>query len=445
MGFAIKPFFVMTFAFVELYCMYHKRNFFAWVRLESLIIIGFLWFYTLLICVFYSNYFYMLQLALDLYYQGMGYPWKEMVFVPTAFFCYLALMLYLIQYKSSHYKILGSIFAIATVTLLISHFLQHTNWYYHILPAYSFALILIVLLMTELLGQKDLPARNYIQLSALSLMIAGYLYFKYQVISTSLVIFPTYFYIFFSILFIFAFCIQGRKNSYKALLYTLLIMAISFWVTFVLKNITYNPHRFTFTILLLLLVYGFFVRGEKRFHVIFATTVTMLILAFPYYNCIFRNWMSSNYIAEVSNLSRFINKYAQHQSVQFFSTTMCFEFPAIDYAEALPASRYAFFVWMPGLLKLGLLSGDDNLNKRLVDDRNYLFNSVAEDLDLRKPALVFVDVAVDKIHMRGVKFEYLDKFLLNKHFQQSWKSYHYFTTLEKVPFYKYEVYRRRVT
>lgn len=442
MGFSIKPFFVIPFAFVELYCMIYKRSFFAWARLETLIIIGFLLLYTISIFIVYPSYFYMLQFSMDLYYQSIGYLWKEMVFEPSVFFCYLALMVYLIQYKVTEYKILSTVLAITVATLLISHFMQRTVWYYHLLPAYSFAVLLATLLMVEVLTQPNMPTRNYLLFSGLSLLIITYYHFKFSFVSIFLVFSPGWFFAFFGVLFLLSFYIK-QENFYKALINTSLILAIAFWITYLFQHTTVITYRFSLTIVFLFVLYSLFIKKENKFHTMFTTIAAMMVLFYPFYNCVFRHWTSIDYRGEVTYLSNFINKYAKDQSVQFFTTTMCFEFPAIDYAEALPASRFAFFVWMPGLIKLGLLPVDETKHSRLVDDRNYLLNSVAQDLDIRKPALVFVDVKADKAHMRGVKFEYLDEFLTNKNFQQAWQSYQYFTTIDRTPYYKYAVYQRK--
>ena len=63
-------------------------------------------------------------------------------------------------------------------------------------------------------------------------------------------------------------------------------------------------------------------------------------------------------------------------------------------------------------------------------DELFFIDLMAEDIEIKKPKFVFVDVKEYKTYYLPHRFEYLPYLLKNSHFQEAWKPYHYYTTIK---------------
>lgn len=330
LGFALKPYFLLPLAMVELYYCLYNRNPFAWMRAELIAIFVLLVAYLISIFIFFPDYLYLvIPRVSHFYHDGVSLPINLVLSYRPAIFCLFAILYYFITFKNHSFDLLCSILMIALVGFFIAFLLQQTVWYYHILPAYSLAILLLFLLFSK---KSD------------SLFMA--------------VVAP----------FVFSFPVSYSYHLYQNSL-------------------------------------------------------------------IIRN-TDNTFIA-------FMREHASYKSVYIFSTSPRSTFPIVDYAEAIPVSRIAFFGWMLGALRQTNDSSDNQHFKQGLSDKNFFIDMISDDLNSKKPYLVFIDVSEFKSNIQNIKFDYLNYFSNNQNFQKAWKAYNYLMTIENSYYYKYQIYQRK--
>lgn len=323
LGFAIKPHFLLPLALIEIYRMFHTRHFFSWVRIETatlaVLMLGYLFFVFHFHADFITN---VLPLAVRFYYVGFRDSLSDVILQPAACFCYFTLICYCVLFRKSHYSLLRNMFCLVMLGFLASYLLQQTEWFYHILPAYSIALLLIT--VSFILISDTLSRQTWLMLT----------------VGSALVAFPViYFYFMF------------------------------------LNAIIYKANR--------------------------------------------------------EPLINFLQKNATHQPVYFISANPNEIFPAVNYSEAIYASRFMHLFWMPGIAKNAAYHPAITLASDYIRDENRMLKMMIEDINLNKPKYIFVDVKDEKPFFTFVSFQYLPYFSKHPEFIAAWKPYHYLTTLEK--------------
>jgi len=151
-GFAIKPYFVIPFVLVELYLIFRKKNIFAWIRPESLIIGSILILYLISIFIFTPEYVYkVLPLVGQFYYAGFHYSWSAVISSMWVIFFAISVGYFILFYDVVMQKELIKVLLFASIGFIISYFLQRTAWFYHAIPSYAFSILLLVLVTQEII------------------------------------------------------------------------------------------------------------------------------------------------------------------------------------------------------------------------------------------------------------------------------------------------------
>jgi hypothetical protein len=149
-GFAIKPYFLLPLILTEIYFIYARRSFFAWVRIETITIALFMLIYLGLIFIVTPNYIYKIwPLVYNLYFVGNKEPWVNVIAHSVIVFCLVTIGFYYWVYEKICYRYLANVLLFAAIGYVGSYFMQHTNWYYHVLPAFTLFTLLAVLLLCE--------------------------------------------------------------------------------------------------------------------------------------------------------------------------------------------------------------------------------------------------------------------------------------------------------
>lgn len=146
-GFCIKPFFLVSFFLIELYCFYRKNfSIFCFLRLDFLFILMTGVVYILSIIFFYPSYLSdVVPIAKKFYYEIFSYDLSSVIFNLPTIFCFFSIVLYFLFYKKNKYLDLRTLLLISLVGYFLSYFIQKIAWYYHLLPVLSLAVILDVL------------------------------------------------------------------------------------------------------------------------------------------------------------------------------------------------------------------------------------------------------------------------------------------------------------
>jgi hypothetical protein len=138
-GFALKPYFLIVPLLLEIY---NGKP----IRLETLIIISILLAYLATIFLFYPDYIHaVIPLALRLYHQGFNAPWKNLLCHPAAIFCYVVIVFYFVSSRDR----LKTVLFLALIGFLFAFFMQKTAWYYHLYPAFVFAILLASVMLAD--------------------------------------------------------------------------------------------------------------------------------------------------------------------------------------------------------------------------------------------------------------------------------------------------------
>ena len=150
LGFLIKPYFLLAFLLNEAYVLIKTKKLASIFRIEtiSIIILGCL--YCLAMFVFEPNYlFKVLPLVFALY---LPFGHSGLLFCleyNTAYIWFFILALSFWQGSKDSYGSTIRILQLATIAFLGSYYWQNRGPYYHILPALSYGMILIAMLLTE--------------------------------------------------------------------------------------------------------------------------------------------------------------------------------------------------------------------------------------------------------------------------------------------------------
>lgn len=202
LGFAIKPYYLLTPVLVELYVIFCKRHIFSCVRLETVTMGLVLSAYLVFALIFQQDYFSIVApYVMRTYYSGMSMPWHNIVLWSPVLYCFLVVVFYIIQYKDNPNKILSTILLISTISFLLVCVIQRLNFYYHVYPAFSLAILLSVLLFSLRVMS---PQVNRIANTAVMLFcvfVAAFLAYSVKDLWTALLFFPIEYYCYFAVLF----------------------------------------------------------------------------------------------------------------------------------------------------------------------------------------------------------------------------------------------------
>lgn len=149
-GFAIKPHFLFALVICELFFMYKKRNLFACLRLETIVIGLVILLYLASLFLFTPNYLFKVwPLVYHLYFIATRGSFGALIAQPTFVFYLIVLGVYFLLYEDIRSKNLAAILLFASSGYLIAYFIQHTTWYYHLLPTLTIITILMILFVSE--------------------------------------------------------------------------------------------------------------------------------------------------------------------------------------------------------------------------------------------------------------------------------------------------------
>jgi hypothetical protein len=388
LGFAIKPFFYLTFALVELYYAWCQRNWWAWLRIETLAIVGVSVIYLLTIWIFFQDYLTLIvPFARRLYYQGYSATWNRVLLNPAFLFCGLPVLLSLALYQINPYKKLSTVLLIAMLGLGFSYLMQRTPWYYHVYPPYALAILSSVYFFSLFVAQKQVQKTLYLQMILVGLL---------------------------------AFALLDRHQT---LVITLVLYALLACCLLSLGIILLQT-------------------GRNKFHLLFCTVIGALALSLPLSYAAINLIYSLSFKEKSSALIALIKLQAPHKPIYFLSSTLQIEFPLMDYAGAIPASQYPSLWWFSGYIHQTHAAISKPLRAQLEQDRDYFLNSIANELASNQPELVFVESGSMAPNIDGRPFNYVNDFRQNAQFRAAWKNYRYLTALGMEPFYQYQVYQR---
>lgn len=436
LGFSLKPFFFLPFFLIELYAGFSLQR----PELKAIFITSFL--YLLSVCLFYPEYITTITpYALRLYYLGFSDPFSILIYEPRFIFCLFALALSMLT--KTDYPYLMTVFKLSTLGFIGVHFSQRMYFFYHLLPAFSLAILLLVLAFSSAIGSKQSKV-YYFTITLLTLLFFFYLRSSINYLWTVIVIDPTHFFTYFALIFLLAFYLSSSyQNILKSLLYIAIIITVASIFSNYLQYTDWYPHRFVISIFMLMALFALFVREEVplKTHIVFHSVVAMVSFAFIFYYSDMRYKAASRSQISTNKFITFVQQNSKYHSIYVFSDRPAFTFFVVDYANVHYASRFPFFWMIPGLIR------QDN-NTQHQSDKNLLMDMIIDDLNHNKPDLIFVDVSHYKFKWRLTHYQYIADFSQKETFRAAFNHYQYLTTLDfgnnldEAPLYQFAVYER---
>lgn len=176
-GFTIKPFFLLPLAICEIYLLWKLRSWLAWLRPECVAIVMIFISYLFAIAIFTPEYItVVLPHLLFLYFTSIDTSYSTMMISFVFMYCCFPLVIFAVMTRHQRNPF-NEIFILALIGLICVYLIEKTTYYYHILPAFSLATLLLVY-DCYLLYQTDFFANK-----AKKLLLAGlvFLFFTYPI------------------------------------------------------------------------------------------------------------------------------------------------------------------------------------------------------------------------------------------------------------------------
>lgn len=139
-------------------------------------------------------------------------------------------------------------------------------------------------------------------------------------------------------------------------------------------------------------------------------------------------------------LVQYIHQHAFHQPVYFLSAYAAYMISIFEEAGAFPASRLTYLGWLRNAYKTGYVQHWTDREKAM---NLYFAGILADDLNHKKPRLIFVDQnCIQQEGDRCQRVPYVMILSMNPVFRAAWKPYHLIDTLHEKNAYDYDVYAR---
>ncbi len=472
LGFLLKPYFLPTLILIELYHLLvsKQKNWASIIRPEIISIACLSIVYISTILVFHRDYlFIVLPYAIRWCRLGDIVPWAVILQSKLALFSLIPLLVFFLQdnpYKKLYYTLI-----LALIGFLISYYEQRTFWYYHIIPAFSLALLIFMLFFSTI-ASKPLTKINGVLVLLSSSLIALLLIDTAG--WTQIILSPFSYYSYFALLF-FIFMLLDisliRKNIkqtiYAFCFFNLMLLFVFMFSKIILKTASLTNHLFFIATITLVLSLFFIMQrlSDRPWSRVFVLSFGLLAFYYPY-NLIVAEFETSFYHKEnLSPLIDFLDHQGKQKSIYFLTPMMEYIYPVINYSNNQVASKFEFPLGLSGIMKQYNLPFDPFRSPYQEEDENFLIDMIADDLNQKKPDLIFIDAKNQKklttipckkdsvwrkqngvLQERLKSFDYIYCFSKNARFKSAWTNYRYMTTVKQTNpksfQYQFYVYKR---
>ncbi len=144
-GFAIKPYFLTTFILIELLFIVHKKL----LRIEFISALLVILIYSLVVVIFYPEYWTIVVPLWSPFYQTIALPWPMLLRCMPVWFC-VAVIVHWLFFSSKTHVHLKMLLILSTLGFLITFLIPKVAWYYHLLPAFSLACLYCLVIVAEI-------------------------------------------------------------------------------------------------------------------------------------------------------------------------------------------------------------------------------------------------------------------------------------------------------
>jgi hypothetical protein len=447
-GFALKPYFYLTFILLEGYACLTRKNWFTWLRPEVITIITFAAAYFAFIFILHRDYItFILPLIIHSYYQKYDRGLNILFTGQKSVFMYFTALFYMLSVPYTRHKHLCTLLLLTAVGFWMAFIIQRVNWYYHEIPFFSADILLAVLLFSGLTSQPFLAMRDYLLLGTFTLLLLIYYGLKISILQQSIIYFPfTFFALFAFIFFIVSFNAFSATSTriYKTSGSITILIALNILFSCYINFTAWRAHQFSLTIVMLLLPFLMFLpkhEAKEKCHEGFLAIVGILLFTIPFYQLTYINNYSTYYSKLYMQFIQAMQPYRQ-KNVYYISNTSDLEFPVVDYTNQQYASRMWSMAWLPTIEnpeKASLYPAFYQTHRKEMD---LYINIIIRDFNRHHPDYVFVDTRKKGHYFFNVTPNYLALFSLHDGFNKIWRDYHYVRTIDNPPLYQFQIYQR---
>jgi hypothetical protein len=423
---ALKPQFLILPGLIESYFMFQRRNLLAWLKPETLMIMLVCVAYTIFLLMVRQDYVtVMLPYLVKNYYAGSTDNVGEFYLNTIILFVYAAFIVHILLNRMNEYKELGTVLSIALIAFTMSYLTQGFMLYYHLIPCFSLAILMLAQLYCNLVVRKDLTAADYRVVASASVgMLILFLAqdkLEFSFLELDPILFLAY-------TGLFSIILVSALKVKKVLPVVLLVAGSGLFSYLTLATMLFRSQLCLITVISLMLASGLLTKYLRHsFHSLFALVVGVLFFAYP-------GWLiMNNYGLGVrfKNLTTkwlitFVHTQPPHQSIYALAVSPGAAFSLVNYTDVRLKERFLDGLWMFRGVNQKTLADDK--------DKNHIVDMVVEDMQSGQPNLVFVEKGV-------LHFDLLEYSLKNKNFREMWRHYHYLTTMVGAGAYQLDIYK----
>lgn len=418
LGFCLKPFFIIPFLLIELYV----KRWYARPELYPFIITPII--YTFSVILFFPDYFStVMPYATRLYYLGYGEPFWQVVTAPLVLFCLLTLPLFFINIK---YHYLQRILLITTFSFCLAHIAQRMTLYYHLLPAFSFAILSYTLTAYSVFAARQPKLHHFVIFACIGLCIYWLMVHHFSYLWTLIVFEPNLVYGYLAICIFLCFYLSPLKYSLVRSLFGAAFITLNvMWLSYLIQFTNWYACRFPLTLLLFLLGLLLAIKSNRkhRFHHGFYASIFSLLFLLPVHQLYlhYQNALAWDNIFQP--VIHYVKQHPQYHSFYMFNDSPGFTFRLVDRVQLQYSSRLPF-MWMVA----GLAKQSPEHQHLYQKDKDFLLHMVNTDLQQLKPDILLVDVREEKFKWHAKHYDYLDDFSKDATFKNILHNYRYVRT-----------------
>lgn len=224
---------------------------------------------------------------------------------------------------------------------------------------------------------------------------------------------------------------QYKKNPYKIPSIVFIIALLGFLIPYFIQQTAWSYHvlpAFCMALLLITFMFACMVIEHPKFKIFLPFSFALLFfIPLNYLQVSYSNGLK--YKHSQHNLITFLHTHAKHEPVYFITASPREIFPAVDYAESIYASRLLHLFWIPGIVKKVALHDSSFFSPQEKAAETTLITMMVEDIAIKKPKFILVDVKSHKSFHPTIAFDYLPYLMHFSSFQTVWKPYQYIKTI----------------
>lgn len=154
-GFALKPFFLLPLCLIESLFIIKKRSLFAWVRIESVMILIVFIVYLSSVCLLQPDYInVILPFTFHYYFPFIKKSWEVILTIPYVSICLAVIVSYLFIQRYDKYKTIGTVLFTGLLGMTAAFLIPRAAWYYHVLPAFGLAVLIVMHLFSQAVDDR---------------------------------------------------------------------------------------------------------------------------------------------------------------------------------------------------------------------------------------------------------------------------------------------------